>query len=33
MTRELPNKEDARNAIETLVRYIEKIDGTLREGL
>jgi len=33
MTRELPNKEDARNAIETLVRYIEKIDGPLREGL
>ena len=33
MTRELPNKEDARNAIETLVRYIEKTDGPLREGL
>ena len=33
MNGELPNKEDARNAIETLVRYIEKIDGPLREGL
>ena len=33
MNGELPNKEDARNAIETLVRYIEKINGPLREGL
>jgi len=33
MNGELPNKEDARNAIEILVRYIEKIDGPLREGL
>ena len=30
---DIPNKKDAQNAIETLVRYIEKIDGTLREGL
>lgn len=29
----VPNREDARNAIEILVRYIEKIDGPLREGL
>ena len=29
----IPDKKDAQNAIETLVRYIEKIDGTLREGL
>ena len=29
----IPDKKDAQNAIETLVRYIEKIDGSLREGL
>ena len=29
----IPDKKDAQNAIETLVRYIEKIDGPLREGL
>ncbi|MDE0953918.1 MAG: GTP cyclohydrolase I FolE [Candidatus Poseidoniales archaeon] len=29
----VPNREDAQNAIEILVRYIEKIDGPLREGL
>ena len=29
----IPDKKDAKNAIETLVRYIEKIDGPLREGL
>ena len=33
MKNEIPSKIDARNAIETLVRYIEKIDGPLREGL
>ena len=29
----VPNREDAKKAIETLVRYIEKIEGPLREGL
>jgi GTP cyclohydrolase I len=29
----IPDRKDAQNAIETLVRYIEKIDGPLREGL
>ena len=29
----IPDKKDAQNAIETSVRYIEKIDGPLREGL
>ena len=29
----IPDKKDAQNAIETLVRYIEKIEGPLREGL
>jgi len=33
MKNEIPSKIDAQNAIETLVRYIEKIDGPLREGL
>jgi GTP cyclohydrolase I len=33
MKNEIPSKSDAQNAIETLVRYIEKIDGPLREGL
>jgi GTP cyclohydrolase I len=33
MKNEIPSKSDAKNAIETLVRYIEKIDGPLREGL
>jgi len=28
-----PNKDEAMEAIETLVRYIEKIEGELREGL
>lgn len=28
-----PNKDEAMEAIETLVRYIEKNDGELREGL
>jgi len=29
----IPNKIDAESAIETLVRYIENIDGNLREGV
>ena len=29
----IPNKDDARTAIDTLVRYIENIQGDLREGL
>lgn len=33
MSNNIPNKKDAQNAIETLVRYIEKIEGSLREGL
>ena len=33
MSNNIPNKKDAQNAIETLVRYIEKIEGPLREGL
>ena len=33
MTGKLPNRKDAQNAIETLVRYIEGIKGPLREGL
>ena len=33
MKNEIPSNIDAQNAIETLVRYIEKIDGPLREGL
>jgi len=33
MTGKLPNRKDAQNAIETLVRYIEEINGPLREGL
>jgi GTP cyclohydrolase IA len=33
MTGKSPNRKDAQNAIETLVRYIEKINGPLREGL
>ena len=28
-----PGKDEAMGAVETLVRYIEKIDGDLREGL
>ena len=30
---EIPDKDEAMSAVETLVRYIEKIDGDLREGL
>ena len=33
MTGKSPDRKDAQNAIETLVRYIEKINGPLREGL
>ena len=33
MTGKSPNRKDAQNAIETLVRYIEEINGPLREGL
>ena len=33
LMKNIPDKKDAQNAIETLVRYIEKIDGPLREGL
>ncbi len=29
----IPGKDEAMGAVETLVRYIEKIDGDLREGL
>lgn len=29
----IPEKDEAMGAVETLVRYIEKIDGDLREGL
>ena len=29
----IPNEDDAKNAVETLVRYIEKNGGELREGL
>ena len=29
----IPNKKDAMDAVETLVRYIEKDGGELREGL
>ena len=30
---EIPDKKDAMRAVETLVRYIEKDSGELREGL
>ncbi len=33
MEKNIPDRKDAENAIETLVRYIENIDGELREGL
>ena len=33
MNEKQPNRESAMEAVETLVRYIEKIDGDLREGL
>lgn len=31
--KKIPEKDEAMVAVETLVRYIEKIDGNLREGL
>ena len=31
--KKIPGKDEAMDAVETLVRYIEKIDGDLREGL
>ena len=31
--KKIPGKDEAMGAVETLVRYIEKIDGNLREGL
>ena len=31
--KKIPGKDEAMGAVETLVRYIEKIDGGLREGL
>jgi len=31
--KKIPEKDEAMGAVETLVRYIEKIDGDLREGL
>ena len=31
--KKIPGKDEAMVAVETLVRYIEKIDGDLREGL
>ena len=31
--KKIPGKGEAMSAVETLVRYIEKIDGDLREGL
>ena len=31
--KKIPNKKDAMEAVETLVRYIEKDGGELREGL
>jgi len=31
--RKIPEKDEAMGAVETLVRYIERIDGDLREGL
>tara|TARA_B000000477_G_C5996204_1_gene187046 strand:- start:83 stop:670 length:588 start_codon:yes stop_codon:yes gene_type:complete len=31
--KKIPRKDEAMGAVETLVRYIEKIDGDLREGL
>ena len=33
MKKDVPDKKEAREAVETLVRYIEKIEGPLREGL
>ena len=33
MMKKIPDKDEAMSAVETLVRYIEKIDGDLREGL
>ena len=33
MIKQIPSKDEAKRAIETIVRYIEKIDGPLREGL
>jgi len=33
MTDDVPSRDDAQNAIEILVRYIEKIEGSMREGL
>ncbi len=33
MAKKIPEREEAEHAIETLVRYIEKINGGLREGL
>ena len=31
--KKIPGKDEAMDAVETLVRYIERIDGDLREGL
>ncbi len=31
--KKIPEKDEAMGAVETLVRYIERIDGDLREGL
>ena len=31
--KKIPNKDEAMSAIDILVRYIERIDGDLREGL
>ena len=31
--KKIPGKDEAMGAVETLVRYIERIDGDLREGL
>ena len=31
--KKIPEKDQAMDAVETLVRYIERIDGDLREGL
>ena len=33
MKKDVPDKKEAQEAVETLVRYIEKIEGPLREGL
>jgi GTP cyclohydrolase I len=33
MTDDVPSRDDAQNAIEIFVRYIEKIEGSMREGL